>query len=162
MPFNGSGTAVGVARPAYPPESNEIIYAAYFIQIIDDLLGMLSNCVTRDGQSAWSQNLPANNKKLTGLLAGIAVGDSVAWGQAVTFSNLTLTSTLTVTAPQTLTNTWDFTGGEVLVQTKPPATTGNFAASVDFTMAAVTTAISTAPVVEQSIAALAILNFYGA
>lgn len=82
MPFNGSGTAQGVGRPQYPPLSNEVIYAAYFVIIIDDILSMLTTCVTRDGQSPWSANLPANGYKVTGLGAGTASGDSLAFGQA--------------------------------------------------------------------------------
>lgn len=82
MPFNGSGVAVGVGRPQYPPQSNEIIYAAYFVTIVNDILSMLTNCVTRDGQSPLSQNMPANGKKLTGLGSATVDGDAIAFNQA--------------------------------------------------------------------------------
>ena len=163
MPFNGSGTAQGVGRPQYPPASNEIIYAAYFVTIINDILSMLSTCLTRDGQSTLSQNIPANAKKFTGLADGTMAGDSVAWGQSITFGNLTFTGNLLPTqATLTFTNSWDFSGGTLIVPTKPVGTTTTDAASTAFVEAAVTTAVLEAPIVERSIAALSILIFTGA
>lgn len=43
----------------------------------------LTNCVTRDGQSPWTANLPAGGFKITNLAAGSARGDSVNAGQLV-------------------------------------------------------------------------------
>lgn len=62
----------------------------------DDIATGLSTCVTRDGQSAWTANLPAGGYKITGLANGASGQDSVTWTQVFTsptFSNPTLTGT---------------------------------------------------------------------
>lgn len=50
MPWNGSGTFAPLGSPEYPAVSGEIIYADYFNAIINDIIGGLNNCVTRDYQ----------------------------------------------------------------------------------------------------------------
>lgn len=149
MPFNGSGTAQGVGRPQYPPQSNEIIYAAYFITIIDDILSMLSNCVTRDGQSPWSQNLPANGKKVTGLANGATDGDALVYNQAAakiqSFANA-VAFTLAPTVPTGV----DGTGG------------ANAASQQYVEVAAARAATQVIPTVSAGAEALAIFNFMGA
>ena len=47
----------------------------------NDIAAGLSNCVTRDGQSPWVNNLPAGGFKLTGLGVGSMTADSVNYGQ---------------------------------------------------------------------------------
>jgi hypothetical protein len=148
MPFNGSGTAEGVGRPQYPPQSNEIIYAAYFITIINDILSMLTNCVTRDGQSPLSQNLPANSKKITGLAAGTADGDALAFNQAdvriQSFANA-VAFALSPTVPTGI----DRTGGAA-------------AASQQYVeVAAARAATEVIPAVSAGAEGLAIFNFMG-
>lgn len=149
MPFNGSGTAQGVGRPQYPPQSNEIIYAAYFITIIDDILSMLSNCVTRDGQSPWGQNLPANGKKVTGLANGATDGDALVYNQAAakiqSFANA-VAFTLAPTVPTGV----DGTGG------------ANAASQQYVEVAAARAATQVIPTVSAGAEALAIFNFMGA
>lgn len=149
MPFNGSGTAQGVGRPQYPPQSNEIIYAAYFITIIDDILSMLSNCVTRDGQSPWSQNLPANGKKVTGLANGATDGDALVYNQAAakiqSFANA-VAFTLAPTVPTGV----DGAGG------------ANAASQQYVEVAAARAATQVIPTVSAGAEALAIFNFMGA
>lgn len=149
MPFNGSGTAQGVGRPQYPPQSNEIIYAAYFITIVDDILSMLSNCVTRDGQSPWSQNLPANGKKITGLANGATDGDALVYNQAAakiqSFANA-VAFTLAPTVPTGV----DGAGG------------ANAASQQYVEVAAARAATQVIPAVSAGAEALAIFNFMGA
>ena len=149
MPFNGSGTATGVGRPQYPPQANEIIYAAYFITIIDDILSMLTNCVTRDGQSPLSQNLPANSKKITGLASGTADGDALAYNQA----NAKI---------QSFANAVNFALAPT-VPTGVDQTGGSAAASQQYVeVAAARAATQVIPTVSAGAEALAIFNFMGA
>lgn len=160
MPFNGSGTAVGVGRPAYPPQPTEVIYAAYFTSIINDILGMLTNCVTRDGQSPLSQNLPANGKKIYGLADGTVLGDALAFGQSgVSLGSLNV---------PTLTGVTSIAGGPNF-PTAPTVPTGvdrsggsNAASQQYVEVAAARAATEVIPTVSKGAEALAIFNFMGA
>lgn len=75
MPFNGVGT---YAPPAadFPVVSGTTVSSTHFNNTVNDIATALSDCVTRDGQSAWTQNLPAGGFKLTGMGAGSVRGDS--------------------------------------------------------------------------------------
>lgn len=84
MPFNGSGTfqlnfswpndaANGIPITASRMQSQE-----------DDIASGLSDCVTRDGQSPATANLPMGGFKLTNLANGSTAGDSLAYGQGPT------------------------------------------------------------------------------
>lgn len=149
MPFNGSGVAEGVGRPQYPPQSNEIIYAAYFVTIINDILTMLTNCVTRDGQSPLSQNLPFNGKKGTGAAAGTTDGDVLVYNQALA-------------KIQSFANAVNFTLSPT-VPTNPDQSGGDAAASQAYVeVAAARAATSVIPTVSAGAEALAIFNFMGA
>lgn len=106
MPFNGSGSFQSLALPTFPAFSGDIIYAARFNSNLNDIFAGLTNCVTRDGQSPPSTDLPMNGHKLTGLGDGTATGQALTWNQsgAVKFGGtlevvgaVTLDTTLTVT-----------------------------------------------------------------
>lgn len=149
MPFNGSGVAVGVGRPQYPPQPTEVIYAAYFVTIINDILTMLTNCVTRDGQSPLTQDMPANSKKITGLGPGTATGDALAFGQ----SNANIAS---------FANAVNFVVSPT-VPTGVDRTGGSSAASQQYVeVAASRAATEVIPTVSRGAEALAIFNFMGA
>lgn len=83
MPFDGSGGFDPIAAPNYPAVAGQPIYASQFNANMTDLFGGFANCVTRDGQSPWTANLPAGGFKVTGL------GDANANGQAVVFGQTT-------------------------------------------------------------------------
>ena len=79
MPFNGSGT---YSLPAgNPVVSGTTISSTTTNNTNSDIATALTNCLTRDGQSTPSANLPMNAKKLTGLAAGTTAGDSVRYEQ---------------------------------------------------------------------------------
>lgn len=79
MPFNGSGT---YTLPAgNPVVTGTTISSTTTNNTNSDIATALSNCITRDGQSTPSANLPMNSKKLTGLAAGTTAGDSVRYEQ---------------------------------------------------------------------------------
>jgi len=81
MPFNG----VGLFQRIYSwvtDEANSVpVSASRTDEDSDDIASGLSNCVTRDGQSPWLDDLPAGGYKITGLGAGSVPGESVHYGQ---------------------------------------------------------------------------------
>lgn len=88
MPFNGSGGFVPVSAPDYPPLAGQPIYASQFIANIADIHSGLGNCLTRDGQSPPTQNIPMNGMKLTNVGDGTADGDALGYGQAALVAGL--------------------------------------------------------------------------
>ena len=79
MPFNGSGT---YTLPAgNPVTTGTTISSTTTNSTNSDIATALSNCVTRDGQSPATANLPLGGFKVTGLAAGTSNGDSVRYEQ---------------------------------------------------------------------------------
>lgn len=79
--FNGSGTFVR-SYSWQTDAANGIKIRADRMDTEDDgFAGGLSDCVTRDGQSPWTANLPAGGHKITGLAAGSAATDSATLAQ---------------------------------------------------------------------------------
>lgn len=77
MAFNGSGTftvdtanATAVYGQEYTPVTHNAILA--------ELAAGLTNCITKDGQTTVTANIPMNSKLFTGLLAGSARTDSAS------------------------------------------------------------------------------------
>lgn len=67
MPFDGNGNFVRV-RDWTTDESNSVpMLASNFDQEDDGFAAALSNCITRDGQSLPTQNLPMNGRVHTGM-----------------------------------------------------------------------------------------------
>jgi len=60
MPFNGSGTFNALPPPTYPAVAGEVIYAARFNSVIQDILDGLSTCLAKDGQTLPTANLNLN------------------------------------------------------------------------------------------------------
>lgn len=83
MPYNGAGNFQALPPPQYPAVPGDVIRAAYFNAVINDLIGGLTNAVTRDGQSPPTSNLPMAGKKHTG------VADATAPDQYATYGQLT-------------------------------------------------------------------------
>ena len=89
MAFNGSGTYVLTA--GQPVVAGTDILDSTFNLLTADLATALSTCVTRDGQSPPTTNLPMGSFKLTGLSAGTAAGHSVRFEQLQTGTNKLIT-----------------------------------------------------------------------
>ena len=89
MAFNGSGTYVLTA--GQPVVAGTDILDSTFNTLTADLATALSTCVTRDGQSPPTTNLPMGSFKLTGLAAGTAAGHSVRFEQLQTGVNKLIT-----------------------------------------------------------------------
>jgi hypothetical protein len=83
MPFNGSGTFEAISAPDYPAVSGTPILASQFNNTLADVFAGLTQCITRNGQSPATANLPMGGFKLTGLAAGSATGQALTYGQAV-------------------------------------------------------------------------------
>jgi hypothetical protein len=86
MPFNGSGT---YTLPAgNPVTTGTTISSTTTNSTNSDIATALSNCVTRDGQSPATANLPLGGFKVTGLAAGSSNGDSVRYEQVQYLANV--------------------------------------------------------------------------
>lgn len=86
MPFNGSGTFTRVYSWTNDAANSINITASRMDTEDNGFATGLSDCVTRDGQSPWTANLPAAGFKITGLGAGSASGDSANVGQVMLLS----------------------------------------------------------------------------
>ena len=92
MAFNGSGT---YSLPAgNPVVTGTTISSSTTNTTNSDIATALTNCITRDGQSTPSANLPMNAKKLTGLAAGTSAGDSVRYEQIQYINSVASAGTL--------------------------------------------------------------------
>lgn len=141
MAFNGSGTFV-LLSPQYPAVPDTLIEAEDYNDILEDLATGLSTCMTKDGQTPPTQNIPMNSKKLTGLGAPTVAGDALSFGAAATISTLTLTSALAVaqggtgatTAAGARTNlsAVGLTGNETVAGNKTFSGTSTFSGSAAF------------------------------
>lgn len=80
MAFDGNGT-YDIPSPEYPAVAGDVIYAETWNTVMEDLAAALSNCITLDGQSTVTANIPMNSKKFTGLGNGSSSTDSVNYGQ---------------------------------------------------------------------------------
>lgn len=83
MPYNGAGNFVSLPPPQYPAVAGDVIRAAYFNAVINDLIAGLTNAVTRDGQSPATGDLPMAGKRHTGVGDATAVDQYMAFGQMV-------------------------------------------------------------------------------
>lgn len=90
MPFNGSGGFIPLAAPIFPAVPNTTIVSSYYNQNLTDLFGGFGNCVTRDGQSPATANLPMGGFKHTGAAVATGAGEYLTYGQgqpATTFAD---------------------------------------------------------------------------
>lgn len=88
MPFNGAGNFVPLSPPQYPAVSGDVIRAAYFNAVINDLIAGLTNVITRDGQSPPTSNLPMAGKRHTGISDATAADQYSSYGQLLTAETL--------------------------------------------------------------------------
>jgi len=80
MPYNGSGTFS--LTSGNPVVSGTTISSTVQNTTMSDVAVALTNCVTRDGQSPPTANIPMGGYKITGLAAAAANGDAVRYEQA--------------------------------------------------------------------------------
>jgi hypothetical protein len=90
MPFNGAGTFTLVT--GNPVVTGTVISSTIHNNTNNDFASGLTNCVTRDGQSAPSGNLPMGGFKHTGAADATANGQYLTYGQGVRLDQLADTS----------------------------------------------------------------------
>lgn len=108
MPFDGNGNYVPISPPDFPAVPGTTIRASQYNNEINDIASALTDCVTRDGQSPATSDLPMGNNKHTGV--GIATAkdqyarvQEVQSGLYTTLTSIsvagTTSTTITATAP---------------------------------------------------------------
>jgi hypothetical protein len=90
MAFNGSGTYN--LPTGNPVVTGTTISSSWANTTFTDVASALTNCVTRDGQSPATNNLPMGGYKLTGVGAPTTTGDALVWGSNANVSGLVLGS----------------------------------------------------------------------
>ena len=127
MAFNGSGTFVLVS--GNPVFTGTTISSTVQNNTNNDIANGLSNCLTRDGQSTPTSNIPMASFKLTGLSAGTLAGDSARYDELILKAPIdSPTFTGTVVLPATTTLPGYVTSGDgaagLQLQTNTAFTTG--------------------------------------
>jgi hypothetical protein len=107
MAYNGSGTFV-INTAGQPVVPNTVISATAFNALTADLANGLSTCITKDGQTTPTANIPMGNNKITGLAAGTAGTDAANLSQvqgstAKLLQSVTGTDTITAAMVPALT-----------------------------------------------------------
>lgn len=81
MAFNGTGTFVRIYNWVTDKINSVPITASRMDTEMDGFATGLSNCITKDGQTTVTANIPMNSHKFTGLAVGSARTDSIALSQ---------------------------------------------------------------------------------
>ena len=83
MPFTGGGTYSAPSSPGAfnPALSGGSADPTSWNALLADLSTALSTCITKDGQTTLTANIPMAGFKLTGLGVGTASTDSATLGQ---------------------------------------------------------------------------------
>ena len=103
MPFNGSGS-FSLPGASFPAVSGAVIDSAKHNANLNDLASGLSTCITKDGQTTLTADLPMGGYKVTGAANGVADTDLATVGQISAATSLLLTGvsgTNTITATAT-------------------------------------------------------------
>ena len=89
MAFNGTGTFSRLYNWVTDQANGILVRADRMDADTDDIASGLSNCITRDGQSPPTADIPMGTKKLTGLGNGTAPQDATTVLQVFTSPNFT-------------------------------------------------------------------------
>ena len=81
MAFNGTGTFLRIYNWVTDKVNGVPITASRFDAELDGMATGLSNCITKDGQTTITANIPLNSNKLTGVGSGTARTDTINVGQ---------------------------------------------------------------------------------
>jgi len=81
MAFNGTGTFLRIYNWVTDKVNGVPITASRFDAELDGMATGLSNCITKDGQTTITANIPFNSNKITGLGNGTARTDVINVGQ---------------------------------------------------------------------------------
>jgi hypothetical protein len=132
MAFNGTGTFVRLYSWVTDAANGVNVDATRTDAETNGIATGLSNCITRDGQSLPTANIPLGGYKITGLGNGSAPQDGVTYAQVFTsptFSSPTLTGTPLAPTATVGTNTTQIATTEFVVaqafSAALPSQTGN-------------------------------------
>ena len=102
MSFNGSGT-FQINTAGQPVVAGTTITSTAFNALTADLATGLSTCMTKDGQTVATGNIPMGSNKITGMAAGTAATDAANLTQVQTTAAklLSVSGTDTITASGT-------------------------------------------------------------
>lgn len=130
MPFDGSGGFVPISAPDFPAVPATLIRSDQWNNVNYDIFAGFSNCVTRDGQSPPTADLPAGGFKITNLGAPSVTGDSLSWGRPALISTFSASGDASFTGALTLPTgaTYARVG---LISTNPGFSLFNSTGSVD-------------------------------
>jgi hypothetical protein len=132
MSFNGSGTFL-INSTGQPVVANTVISATVFNALTADLASGLTNCITKDGQSTPTANIPMGSNKITGLANGTLASDAANLGQvqstvAKLIGTIAGTDTITGTMSPTLTA---YAAGQLFYFVAGGANTGAVTLNID-------------------------------
>lgn len=96
MGFNGSGTFVRLRNWVADAAANIKIRADLHDSEDDGFAAGLSNCITKDGQTTITQNIPFNGKRITGLADAVNPQDAATKTQSVMKAGDTMSGPLAV------------------------------------------------------------------
>ena len=129
MSFNGSGT-FQINTAGQPVVTGTTITSTAFNALTADLATGLSTCITKDGQTTPTANIPMGANKITGLAAGTAATDAANLSQAQSTATklLSVSGTDTITASGSPTVTAYATGASYYFS---PAATNTGAVTIN-------------------------------
>lgn len=104
MPFNGSGSYSVVYTWSTEAGSPPIAISKLDEQD-SDMATALSNCITKDGQTTITANIPFNDKKATGLATATTTGDALSYGKPAVVTTLSITEGAVISGTYTPTLT---------------------------------------------------------
>jgi hypothetical protein len=103
MPFNGNGVHTRVHDWTADRDASVNISASRMDADTDDISSSLSQCITKNGETTITANIPFANNKITGLGSGTADTDAANYGQVLDGSSRAGACRLTYTNATTLT-----------------------------------------------------------
>jgi|LakMenE01Jun11ns_1017448.scaffolds.fasta_scaffold9959246_24 hypothetical protein len=131
MSFNGSGTFV-INSAGQPVVANTVISATTFNALTADLANGLSTCITKDGQTTPTANIPMGGFKITNLATGTAATDAATVAQIQSNGAALVTVTGTDTLVGTLTPALTtYVTGAVYYFIAPATNTGAVTLNID-------------------------------
>jgi len=131
MSFNGSGTFV-INTAGQPVVSGTVISSTAFNALTADLATGLSTCITKDGQTTPTANIPMGNNKITGLAVGTAATDAANLSQVQSTTAKLITASGTDTVTGTLSPTLTaYAAGQMFYWIAAGANTGAVTLNID-------------------------------